>query len=285
VSGDDDRAQFLATLERELRVTGRERARILEEIRGHLHEATDDPGAVARFGDAESLAKRFDDLHATRTARRILGRLAFVGSFVGVSYVAGVVLAWTVGISRTYRRLTPPVYADIDADAVAALFITLSFVAVTLALGAFTLALGSAALRRRAAVGLAAIVGTALPPSLAIAYLAATGGAAWMLAPAGVTATAVVGLAVRARDHRASAVTVAILATTAFGSMLFVSILISGLLGFPAPTSAMAIPGYLQLALLPICISTVMGARRARLLSGNATDAPASSSDLTMTRT
>lgn len=278
MSGDDDRAQFLATLERELRVTGPERARILEEIRGHLHEATDDPGAVARFGDAESLAKRFDDLHATRTARRILGRLAFVGSFVAVSYVAGVVLAWTVGIS-TYRRLTPPVYADIDADAVAALFTTLSFVAVTLALGAFTLALGSAALRRRAAVGLAAIVGTALPPSLAIAYLAATGGAAWMLAPA------VVGLAVRARDHRASAVTVAILATTAFGSMLFVSILMSGLLGFPAPTSAMAIAGYLQLALLPICISTVMGARRARLLSGNATDAPASSSDLTTTRT
>lgn len=266
MSGGDDQARFLATLERELRVTGPERARILEEVRGHLYEAADDNGAVARFGNAETLARRFDDLHATRAARRILYRLAFVGSLVAASYVAPVLLALTVGISTT-RRLTPSVYADIDAiNAVGTLCAVLAFVAVTLALGAFALALGSTVLRRRAAAGLAVIAGTALPPALAIAYLAATGSAAWMLAPAGVTATVVVGVAVRARDRRAAAVTLAIVAASAFGSMLVVSVLMSALWGIPALTSPGAIIDYVRLALLSICIATIVGAHRARLL-------------------
>jgi len=54
--------RWLAELERELRVHGRRRKRVVEELAGHLHEAavTDgEAGAVSRMGDPGEVARSF----------------------------------------------------------------------------------------------------------------------------------------------------------------------------------------------------------------------------------
>jgi hypothetical protein len=265
VTADQERRRFVAALELELRVVGRARTRILEEIRAHLDEAADDVDVLGRFGAPDVLARRFNDLHAIQSGRRALGGVAFIGSIVFATYLISVLRIWTDAFPPpSARRLTPRLYEDIGViNLLATGITTVLFLAFTLAVATFAIALRSAPFRGLAAAGIGAMALTGLPPLITIAYLASPQNA-WPLAPSAVAAVAAAILARRSRDVRKTATRLGAAALTAFGSVMCGSIALSILLGLPAPTSAGSSVGYVSWALLPVCLATLMQARRAR---------------------
>lgn len=265
MSGELSASEFLAEFERELRVVGRARSRILEEIRTHLDEAGGDADAVAGFGSAPLLAARFNDLHATASARRVMRDLALIGPALFATYVMSfVVVRFGELPPAPVRRLTPRLSEDVDAfTQLATVTTSTGFVAATLALAALVAALGQPALRLPAALGSAALAVTALPPLLALGYLAGRDEPR-LLAPAALAAILATVVSLRGQERRKTAVTLALLAIAAFGLVICASVAITVINGIPAPTTAPSAVRYFHLALLAACTVTLARAYRTR---------------------
>jgi hypothetical protein len=108
-------AAYLSELDRELRLPGRARRRVLAEAADHLHEAAAacvaegmspaeaEWAAVAAFGPARPLARRFAEELATRAVARAgwataVAAVAF-GLFIGLTARGGVVAFFTVQVA------------------------------------------------------------------------------------------------------------------------------------------------------------------------------------------
>jgi hypothetical protein len=88
--------RWLADFERHLRVHGRRRRRIVEELAAHLHQASamhGDPQAIARIGDAEEVARSFTPRLGDRAFEQ-RDRLAAVMMLAAMA--ASLPLAWTL---------------------------------------------------------------------------------------------------------------------------------------------------------------------------------------------
>lgn len=127
--------RYLNELGSHLRVGGRRRARILEEVRDHLHDAVADresrgidreralQDAVSAFGPADRLAVQFNAQVATVSMRRI----PFIAVTAGVTVVGGFLLAVTTPSRRAF-----PASARVGVQAsflVAVLGLQVAFVA------------------------------------------------------------------------------------------------------------------------------------------------------------
>ena len=80
--GGDVTESYLAELSRLLRVSPWRKRRILAEVEAHLRDAGGDEDAIARFGTADEVARRFNELAPKPRPR--LAALVVLGGLVVV---------------------------------------------------------------------------------------------------------------------------------------------------------------------------------------------------------
>lgn len=190
---------YLAELARHLRVSPWRRRRILAEVEAHLRDAGGDEDAIARFGSAEDVAARFNEL-----APRPHPRLAALTVLGGIVVVFGTV-------QGLEQHIPPAPWPEEQAPANLETLFTLAtsgvFVAIALAVAA--LLRGG---RGEAIAACATLVVTVL--LLAVhafrrAELVAGSPPAWqlLLVTAAALAPPLAGAALVARRHETNALT------------------------------------------------------------------------------